>query len=279
MPEPIIDPVTGKPAEPPAGDPPPTDPPPAPTQADFDALKARLDAFDRPAPIVAQAPPAAPAAPPGPTLADQVSEIDTEIVTLDASIKEAEAAEKPFATLQNRRMDLTNKRQSLTSQAEISELRTIGISQMDALSTAVIEDGGRMPLLKHDFVKKAYDAAIAQLPAEHRMNIEVKKFAYERAVGANVEKLNTFATEEAIRKHQEDHPATPPGGDPGTRFVDAKGDAIPTPEEVFGKEGMAALRHVAGGDVDRFCQMKGYNNYAEWWEKVGKEYTTAGGAE
>jgi len=271
MPDPIIDPVTGKPVELPA-----TPLPPAPTQADFDTLKARLDAFDRPAAPVA---PIAPPTPPGPTIADQVAEIDAEIITLDAQIAAAEKDDKPFTTFQNRRMDLTNRRQTFSTQAEMSELRSIGISQMDALSTEVIEGGNKMPLLKHDFVKRAYDTAIAQLPAEHRMNIEVKKFAYDRAVGANIEKLNTFATEEAIRKHQEDHPATPPGGDPGTRFVNAKGDSIPAPEEVFGKEGMAALRHVAGGDIDRFCQMKGYNNYVEWWEKVGKDYTTAGGAE
>ncbi len=272
MPDPVIDPTTGKPIE---GD------PPAPEfvpKADFDTLKTRLDTLELGGGYNPQPAPVAPApVPPGPTTADQIATINTDIAGLDAKIAQADTDEKPSGALLSDRQDLVSKRSRIQIQSEdIAPIRETGLSVMGSLSSTVME--AQMPNLKHAFVKQSYDAVMSTMVPEHKMNPEVMKMAYDKAVGENNETLNKLAAEEAIRVHVEANPA-PPNNVPANRFTDSAGKAIPKPEEVFDKEGMAALRHTANGDADAFYQKLGYVSYADWWEKTGKEYYGEGGNE
>ena len=271
MPDPVINPQTGLPVDPTAAPPPEFVP-----RSDFDALNQRLDSLERGGGYNPQ--PATPAPiPQGPTAADRIALIDTDIATLDAKITAAETDQTPIGSLLSSRQDLVSRRQRIQIQAEdINQIRETGFSVMGSLSSTVME--AHMPGLKHDFVKRSYDAVMHSMAPEHKMNPEVMQMAYHKAMGENNDALTKLAAEEAIRVHVEAHPA-PPNNSPPSRFINSAGEAIPKPEEIFDKEGMAALRMTANGDADVFYRKLGYNSYADWWEKTGKDYYgTEGGA-
>lgn len=275
MPDPIIDPTTGLPVVDPNATPPPEFVP----KADFDAVKSRLDTLELSGGFNPQPAPAAPlpAAPPGPTIADQIKTIDTDIASLDANIKQADVDEKPSGSLLSARQDLVSQRNRIQIVTEdIAPIRETGFNVMGSLSETVMQ--AQMPNLKHDFVKRSYDAVMGTMAPEHKMNPEVMQMAYDKAVGENVDKLTKFASEEAIRAHVDANPP-PPTNTPRDRFINSAGDPIPKPEEIFDKDGMAALRMTANGDADVFYQKLGYTSYADWWEKTGKEYYGEGGSE
>ena len=242
MPEPILDPLTGKPTVPPAGT---TPPDPQLVQVDkteWDDIKTkvqRLDAFEAGARSVQPAPAPAPAAPTGPTFAEQVTEIDTQIVALNTKIDEAVTGGKAVSQFMNERDALTHKRTRMQIKHEdIDPAFNMGIQTIDQISAEVTR--GKMP--HYDLVQVDVEAALAALPAEQRMNPQMRQAAYNIAVGQNIEKIMDAQKEEMLRSVTPPANGEPPAGGKRTGAGGGEGDA-PKPKEVLSANALAAIKN------------------------------------
>lgn len=270
MPEPVIDPKTGEPITP-TPTPPPAEGDFVP-KAEFDELKAKLDAFEQGFNMLRstqpQPTPAAPA-PTGPTLADQISTIDADIKPLNKAIDDAIADGKPVSTLMTKRDELVQKRNRLQIQHEdIDPLRNFAATNIDALSATVTSTKENMPYL--DLVKDEMDTMLNQLQPEQRANPQIRLKTYEMAVGANLPKILEAQKEEILRATTTDTPDTTTSSR-GQSYKDSAGNAIPAPKEVLSANALNAIR-AKGQTVDEYYKRLGYDGWADFYEKTGKEH-------
>lgn len=266
MPEPVIDPTTGKPVEPTAPIPPVVSVP----AEEWGAMKARLDMFEKnySKPSTPSAP--APPTPSGPTLADSLSAIDKQIDALDSRIDTAVNKGDPVSKLMRERDTLTSKRLRLQIKHEdIDPALSAGINTIDQLSAEVTR--GKMPYL--NTVHDDFDSLLNTMPAEQRMNPQVRQKIYEMAVGKNIDKITAAQHEETLRKAAADQTAALPTGNGRTSGNGGTGKGgVPRPDKVLSKDAIEAMRSV-GKDPDAYYKGMGYKGgWAEFWEKRGKEY-------
>lgn len=264
MPEPTIDPITGKPTTP-APDP---NAPPAESQvskADYEALRARLDVFEQNAANFNRQP-APPPAPSGPSYEEQLSNFDKAIDSLDAQIDAATEDGKPISKLLRERDKINATRTRLEVTHEMEPKFAAGMQTIDYLSGEVTR--GKME--HYDLVKKDMDTHLSQLPANERMNPQVRQKVYEIAVGMNIGKILEKQKEEVLRSAAAD-PTTTPGGANSRVKPGEYSAGVPNPRKVLGDEVMSALR-AKGVTVDQEYQRRGYAGWEDYYEKVGKKY-------
>jgi hypothetical protein len=262
MPDPAIDPETGKPTE------------PTPQQmtvtieelTDLKAKAAKLDVFEKLGPnLGAHQVPQAPAAPAGPTLSDQVKDIDTQVSALDAKIDEAVLEQKPVSKLMRQRDELNAKRIRLQIQHEdINPRLSAGMQTLNDLTSEIVK--GQMPYI--DIVRDDYEANLNSIPVDSRASLQARQMAYQMAIGKNMSKVLEAEKEKILREAAptQTTPATTTG-----RGKDSKGNQIPEPKELLGEGAIMALKEK-GQSVDDYYKNMGYDSYADWYEKTGRDY-------
>jgi hypothetical protein len=122
----------------------------------------------------------------------------------------------------------------------------------------------------YDIVQKDVEAHLRQLPADQRMNPQVRKAAYQLAVGQNVDKIMAAQKEEILRSAAADLTMAP-SGQSGRNTGAQYGADIPDPKKVLGSDALTALRSK-GVSVDQEYQRRGYDGWEDYWNKVGKDY-------
>src|SRR5574343_447280 len=149
-----------------------------------------------------------------------------------------------------KRMRAENLRAQLPVLQELHTIRTQGIASIAGLTRQQIK---AMPY--YEMFAKEIDQQLDQLDPSLQTNPDVLQFVYKQVVGANVDKITEQKVQEAIRKAQE-VPAEEPVSK--GRIKSSKGEEIPAPEELFGKDGMDALESRYGSRseaaVQRFVQ-------------------------
>lgn len=269
MPEPIIDPVTGKPKEGNGGDP---SAPQYVTPEQYSELKGRLDTFEKVFDLRGQQPqpaPQAPAAPQGPTLADQLAAVDRQIDAYDDKIDAAVKDGDPVSKLMRERDALNAKRLRMQIKSEdIDPAMASGINTINQLTDTVTRSS--MPHLA--IVQSDYEAALNQMPPDQRMSPQIRQMAYNLAVGQNIEKIMEAENERKLRESQ-DPPAPQPGSTSRANGGGGGGteDGIPKPEDVLSRDTMKALR-LKGQTVDDYYKARGYEGWKDFWGKTGKDY-------
>ncbi len=255
-----VDPATGQPVDPAAnGDPAAVETVP---KADFDALKNRLDAFEKGFQVGGQRAqqPAQPAQPSGPTLDDQLKEINGEVAKLNDQIDEAVKDGKPISALMSKRDELVQRGTRITIKAQdIDPFMNIGITALDQLSDRVTR--GDMPHL--DLVKDDFDEAIAQLDPQYRMNPQFRTMAYNVAVGKNVTKIMEAEKEKILREAAQPNNDEPTAG---SRAEGSQGDQTPKPEDVLSADALNSIASV-GKTPDTYYQGMGYKGWEDYYEK------------
>jgi hypothetical protein len=267
MPEPVIDPTTGEPA---VGTPNPdvgvTDPDFVP-KSDFDALKGRLDAFEKGFSLGNQNIPPSPPPPSGPTLSDQVSAIDDSIGKLNKEIDLAVKNGEDISPFLSKRDNLTAKRLRLQIQSEdIDPLKQFGTQAIEYLSDSVTSQ--KMPHLP--LVKDDMDRILGGLTPDQRANPQAREQAYNMAVGQNMNKIMDAQKEEWLR----DNPQPLPDA-PSQSGRDNDGDAgkAPKPEDVLSEAALYSLKQK-GQSVDDYYKSLGYEGWQDHYEKNKEYYET-----
>jgi len=268
MPEqkPVIDPTTGKPVEPPANDPPMLSVP----AEEWGAIKGKLDTFEKMGARFDQPPPVAPAAPAGPTFSDQVKEIDGQIGVLNTQIDEAIKGGQGVSALLTERDTLTHKRTRMQIKHEdIDPAMALGVETIDQLSAEL----ARGKMKHYDLVKDDVEDALKGLPAEQRMNPQMRQAAYDIAVGKNIDKILEAQKEELLRKPTDGEG----GGEPPASKVRGAGDdTLPKPEDILSRQAIAAIR-AKGVTVDEYYKKLGHpEGWKGHFEKHKSHYEEMG---
>lgn len=262
MPDPVIDPTTGQPTNTDA-----TPPSVTISKDEWDSVKQRLDAFEQTA--FTQTPTSSPAPPSGPSLDEQLGEIDKQIDAFDAQIDDAVSSGKPVSKLLRERDALNARRMRLQIKHEdLDPALSAGISSINNLTDEITR--GKMTWLKLPAVKKAFETTLSQLTPEQRLNIEARNAAYDMAVGKNLSVIQDAMKEEMLRSAADDQTATP-GNHNGRSGAQSGGDDIPKPRDVLSSSALAAIK-TKGMTVDAYYQKLGYTDWADFWEKRGKNY-------
>lgn len=264
MPDPNIDPLTGEPITPPAGDTTLVTIP----KGEWETLKAKLDVFDKLGPMLtARQEPAAPPPPQGPSLADQVKDIDAEITRLDDQIDTNISEQRGIKELARKRDALTSKRLRLQIQHEdINPALQSGINTIDQLSAEITR--GKMP--HYDVVKSEMDQILKGIPVDQRMNPQVRQLAYETAVGKNMDKILTAEREKILRETADQQAL-----DPNHGRKPNGADDVPKAKDVLGAAGIAAIREK-GQTVDEHFRSRGYDGWAGYYKKYEDYYKEQG---
>lgn len=261
MPEPTMDPITGKPIAPPA-----TPPPDFVPKSDFDALRGRLDAFEQNAGKFSQQQ-NYPPPPTGPTFDDQIIELDKKLESLDAAIDKAAEDGNPISKLLRERDKINSVKTRIEVSREFDPKFAAGVQTIDYLAGEVTR--GKMP--HYDIVKNDVEQHLNSLPADQRMNPQIRQAAYQLAVGQNIDKIVAVKEEEVRRSVAADQNMAPNGQNGRSAGVGNYGEGVPDPKKVLGSDAMAALRSK-NVSVDQEYQRRGYVGWADYWNKVGKKY-------
>lgn len=233
---------------------------------EFNRIKQRLDAFEQRGfntqlqqPVVQQHS--------GPTFSDQLKDLETQIASYNSQIDDAVAEGKPLSKLLNERDALVHKRTRMQIKHEdLDPALQVGIQTIDQISDTVTRSGMKY----YDLVKTDYEAALQTLPVEQRMNPQMRKAAYNIAVGQNIEKITEAQKEEMLR--QAAAATIDPGPGASSRSTGASsGDTIPQPKDVLSPNSLAALRAV-GKTPDQYYKNLGYTGWEDFWIKRGKDY-------
>jgi hypothetical protein len=245
-----------------------TDAPNSVDPVEFAELKGKLDVFEKMAMNFNQPPPVTQAPISPPAYLDDIKRLEGQVADLDAQIDAAIADGTSTSTLRKQQRELSKQITRLEIKNEdIDPALSTGAETLGKISAEVAK--GRMPLLSNESVKGFFEDALNNLPIDQRMNPAIQDKLYQMAIGANHEKIVEAKIEEALRSSVQD-PNLSPGGK-NTRTGAAAGPEIPKPIDVFGPEGLQALK-MKGRTVDQHCQALGCSDYADWWEKVGKDY-------
>lgn len=255
--EPVIDPITGQPVVVPQTISIPKD--------EWEGIKTRLDTFERSGGGGQfQQPQYTP--PSTPSYQDEIVKLEKQIESLDTQIDTLADEGKPTASLRKQQRDLEKQVTRLQIKNEdIDPTINAGIGVIDQISAEMSR--GKMPY--YDIVKKDVEASLAQLPPSQRMNPQVRQAAYQLAVGQNVGKILAAQKEEVLRSAAQD-PNLTPGASNGRNG--AKSDpSTPKPKDILGKEAIQAIK-AKGLTVDQEYQRRGYANWEDYWNKIGKSY-------
>jgi hypothetical protein len=289
----------GDPAKPSNGDPPPSappgngDPPAAEyvSKADFDAMKENFETVNKTLQEVnlriqgfASPQPAQPSAPPGPTetekLQSQLREKQAELSRLNKQFEDAYSSAQPVGDIMAKKdaisAEISEIRSELKWRPRLDALEQTGGQALEQLTDTVTR--GQMPYLSDPDVKRTYEETMKQIPQQYRSDMRVRKQAYDAAVGANHEKLFEARLQEAARKAADD----PPGGtqEPGAagsgrQHSSGGGPSIPDPKEVLSSDNLAAIR-ASGKTVESYYKSLGYEGWADFYEKTGREFFEEG---
>lgn len=262
MPEPTIDPMTGKPKI----EPPPTAPPPNYVpQSDFDALRQRLDVFEQVGLQQQQRDVYSP--PAGPSFDDQIADFDKKLEALDTQIDKAVEDGNAVSRLLRERDKINSARVRLEVNREFDPKFAAGVETIDFLAGEVT----RRKMPHYDIVKDDVERHLKSLPANQRMNPQVRQAAYQLAVGQNVDKI-VAAKEEEVRRSVAENASMAPNG-PNGRMSGGQGysEGVPDPKKILGSGAIAALK-AKNVSVDQEYQRRGYVGWEDYWNKTGKKY-------
>jgi heat shock protein HspQ len=257
MPDPVIDPTTGKPVEGDQNNDPAVISIP---KEDWEKMQRRLDVFDAQH-LNQNRAPAAPPEPSGPTLADQIKEIDKELDSIDDQIDAAMENRTPIKSLLKKRDTLNAKRTRLEIVHEdIEPMRAAGTQTINQLSDQMTRKN--MPY--YDLVKNDYEGIISALPTEQQMQPDIRKWAYETAVGRNIGRIQEKEREKILRESSEAN--NPPDAGKSSRSSNRKSGEIPSARDFLGDGGMAALREK-GETADEHYRKRGFKDgWAGYYE-------------
>lgn len=265
MPEPVIDPKTGKPKEGNGGATPPDGNFVQISSDEWAGVKARLDTFEKMGFNVQPPQAPVPSAPTGPSFDDQIRTLDSGIDAFDVQIDAAVKEGNPMSALLRERDKLTQQRTRLQIKHEdIDPAFSQGIDTINQLSETVTK--AQMPHL--DLVKQDYESALNSMPADQRMNPKIRQAAYNIAVGQNVTKIIDAENEKKLREKDDADPP-PPGS--SSRSSGNDQDTVPKPEDILSRDTMKAL-NLKGQTADDYYKTLGYKNWDDYWAKTGKEY-------
>lgn len=235
--------------------------------AEWEGLKAKLDVFEK---IgignhLGNQVPAAPATPID-TLDQQLAVYDNQIAAIDVEIDKLIERGEPISKLNRQRDKLIQAQTRLEiKHRDLDPAFNQGINAIDALSSEV----SRGKMKYYEIVKPDMDQILAGIPSDQRMSPTVRESAYQLAVGKNMVKIMDAQREEILRSSVPDPNLTP--GNKNSRNGANAGSTVPSPRDVLGKEGMAALSQK-GTTVDQYYKNLGYSGWEDFWSKRGKEY-------
>lgn len=153
------------------------------------------------------------------------------------------------------------RREMLATTGQIQEM---GVNAIGSLMRQQLSN-----LPYYDILKPDIDAALAQMGPTGAINPDAQRLAYDIAVGRNLAKIQQLDREKILREHT----ANVSTGDTNASgaFRSAHDEAVhkklPTPEDVWGKEGIAALSYK-GLTVEAEIARRGYAS----WEAYCKDH-------
>jgi hypothetical protein len=263
MPEPVIDPETGKPIE-------PEQKMVQVSEEDWQKMQqamGKLDVFERQFNQTPQEQ-QSPSRQTGPSLADQLSAFDSQLDSIDDEIDAAVADGNPTKSLRRKRDAIFAQRTRLQIQQEdIAPIREIGLGTMSKLTGEI----SRQKMPHFEVVKDDYQKLINSLPPDQQVSPEVHKWAYDTAVGQNIDKIVTAEREKTLRESADQAALDVTNA---SRYTDKDGKEIPKPEDTLGAGAIAALREK-GQSVDDYYRSLGYSGWSDHYEK-NREYYEGG---
>jgi len=233
---------------------------------EWEGIKSRLDSFDMSGAGRNQFQGPAPQL--GPTLDDQLAALETKIREFDSQIDEAVKNGDPVAALLRKRDTLSRESIRLEIKGrDIDPALGEGIGVIEQISSEM----SRSKMPHYELVKKDMEKHLAALPANQRMNPQVRQAAYSMAVGQNVEKIMQSEQEKLQRQAAAQALDTGAGGR-NSRNGASPTPGVPLPKDVLGTEALKALK-MKGVSVDQHYQNMGYKGgWPEYWEKTGRDY-------
>jgi hypothetical protein len=118
--------------------------------------------------------------------------------------------------------------------------------------------------------EKQIEDLVKQLPLDQRSSPNAYKAMHDIVVGQNVGALIAEAQEASVRQAREKDSTAMPGATSGrTVATETKKDGVPTFEDHFGKDGMAALE-IQGKTPDDFARRLGFKDWPDYYEKAIK---------
>lgn len=167
----------------------------------------------------------------------------------DAAIEEAIRNEQPVAPLLDKRARAHAQRATAELRAEVDQLRTVGLTSMQALAGETVKNR------KHYVTyKKEIDTAIEGLTPALRSNPEAHIWMYDQVVGRHANEIEERVKIEAVRQAREASPAPEPSGASG-RVVGAS-NAATKPEDVLSPEALAQVAEWGG--AEKCAKLFGY---------------------
>jgi len=171
------------------------------------------------------------------------------------------------ATVVRKRMKAEAARASQSLAQELNTIKSHGLSSIAHLTRSQLQ---AKPLYAR--YKKEVDQALDALDPVLQTNPQVLDSVYAMVIGQHAEEIAQEKVQEALRN------VPVPTEEPTskTRYVSKKGEKIPTPEDVWGKDGMDALesRYQSRSEaaVERFINSQGYATWEQYYEEVIKPY-------
>lgn len=263
MPEPKIDPITGKPIEETQNNPQGV----TISAEEWGMVKGKLDVFERTM-VNRPSAPQTPPVPQGPTVAQQITEIDNQIAALDAQIDTEITAGRGVSKLLKERSALERKITRLQIKSEdIDPALSVGMQTIDQISDTVTR--ANMPHLS--LVKDDYERALQSIPVEQRMNPAMRQAAYNIAVGQNINKIMEAEREKTLRESN-NNPNPPPNNTNARKEGKTETGGVPKPEDVLSKDALQAIK-FRNMTVDEYYRKMGHKDgWKGFWEKSGKTY-------
>ena len=146
----------------------------------------------------------------------------------------------------------------------IQQIQTAGVGAIGSLMKQQLST-----LPYYDILKNDIDTALQQMGPTAQISPDAQKVAYEIAVGRNLVKIQQLDREKILREATVNVNTgdTNASGAFRSAHDEAVAKKLPTPEDVWGKEGIEALRYK-GRTVEDELRHRGY----ESWEKYCKEH-------
>lgn len=168
-----------------------------------------------------------------------------------------------------KRVQATIQRAQQPILQELHAIKSQGLSSIAHLTRAALSSKPHYARFRKDI-----DSALDALDPALQTNPQVLESVYSMVVGQNADLIAEERVNEAIRKASEP-PAEEPGGG-RRRMKSSKGEEMPTPEDVWGEDGLRALemRYGSRGDaaVSRFLATQGCKSWEQYVEEVVKPF-------
>lgn len=152
----------------------------------------------------------------------------------------------------------------------VAPIRNTGFSALEGVVDEVTKT--KMPHLSR--FKKEYDGYIAALPPELRLNAAVRLEAYNNIVGKNINAIVEEEVQKRLRESQEPADNISAGSGSGRSVNGGKGTGLPTPEDIFGKDGLETLRLQGYPSAEDFVKKRGHKDWASYCDMIRKQEET-----